>query len=419
MKLPYVNHPQQMLRALSAGIGKTSVILPAAFLTETALGLVTLGMIFYTREVFQLPPSLVGWITATWQSCYVAGCLTMGPVGESLRPRYSMILSTVGMGLATLGILLARSVAPLFVFYGLFGLFLSLFWPPLMSWLSFDIEGPPLGRMMSRLTLAGSMGNVISPFVAGSLSALSPRYPLYVAAGLLAANCLFLTGAAVALPRIRSDRHRDGGRKAAEGKQDRSTPLRFPAWVGLFVTFTVLGVIVTVFPMHAWDGLLLSKGAIGAVLLVRALCTAAGFVILGRTSFWHFRLAPMSVGLGLLAVLVVALARLRSPVPLAFTLGAIGPLISLGFSGSFFHGASGSTRRASRMALHEALLAGGLIAGSAAGAQVYERFSMSVLGLCCAALLGAAIVVQLLLARVRWPRGCRGVGWTRTTGPRI
>ena len=407
MKLRYVNRQQQIFRALSAGIGKTAIVLPAAFVTETGLGLVTLGMIFYTREVFHLPPSLVGWITATWQGCYVTGCLTMGPVGENLRPRYSMIVSTAGMCLAVLGILLSRTVAPLFVFYGLFGLFLALFWPPLMSWLSTDIEGQPLGRMMSRLTLAGSMGNVISPFVAGSLSAVSPRYPLYVAAGLFTANCLFLMGAALALPRIRGDRHRDGGKRAAAGREDRSTPLRFPAWVGLFVTFTALGVIITVMPMYARDVLRFSKGTIGTVLLVRALCTAGGFVILGRTNFWHFRSAPMSAGLGLLAVLVLVMAHVRSPVPLAVSLGAIGPLIALGFSSSFFHGASGSSRRAARMALHEALLAGGLIVGSAAGAQVYERFSMSMLGLGCAALLGLAMVLQVLLVRVWRPTARR------------
>ncbi|MBN1836611.1 MAG: MFS transporter [Spirochaetales bacterium] len=399
MKLPYVNHPRQLLRALSAGIGKSAVILPAAFATEASVGLLTLGMIFYTREVFGVPPSQVGWIAATWQACYVAGCLTMGPVGERLRPRHSLILSTGGMCLAIFGILASPAVALLFVFYGLFGLFMSLFWPPLMSWLSADFEGAPLGRMMSRLTLAGSAANVISPFVAGSLSGLSARYPLYAAAGLLAANCLFLGGAAVALPRIRTDRHLDAGRKAAEGKEDRSTPLRFPAWIGLFATFTVLGVILTVLPMHARDGLGLSKGTIGAVLLVRALSTTAGFVILGRARFWHFRLAPMSLGLGALAALVVVMTRVRAPVPLALSLGGMGPLVSLGFSGSFFHGASGSPRRAARMALHEALLAGGLIAGSAVGALVYEQFSMAMLGLGCAALLGAAIVVQLVLLR--------------------
>lgn len=401
MKLPYVNHPRQLLRAISAGIGKSGVILPAAFATEGSMGLLTLGMIFYTREVFGVPPSLVGWIAATWQACYVAGCLTMGPVGEKVRPRHSMILSTGGMCLAILGILLSRSLAPVFFFYGLFGLSMSLFWPPLMSWVSTGVEGTPLGRAMSRLTMAGSAANVISPYVAGSLSTLSVRYPLYAAAALLAANCLFLGGAAAALPKIRADRHLDEGKKAAEGKEDRSTPLRFPAWVGLFATFTVLGVILTVFPMHARDGLGLSKRTIGALLLVRALCTAAGFVIVGRTRFWHFRLAPMSVGLGLLAAFAVLMAVARAPWPLAFTLGAIGPLISLGFSESFFHGASGSNRRAARMAIHEALLAGGLIAGSAAGAQVYQWFSMPVLSLGCAALLGAAILLQLLLARRR------------------
>jgi MFS family permease len=399
MKLPYVNHPRQLLRAVSAGMGKTAVILPAAFATEASVGLLTLGMIFYTREVFGLPPSLVGWVAATWQACYVTGCLTMGSVGERLRPRYSLILSTGGMCLAILGILLSRSAAFVFVFYGLFGFSMALFWPPLMSWLSANIEGAPLGRAMSRLTLAGSAANVISPFVAGSLSALSSSYPLYAAAGLLAANCLFLGGAAVALPRIRADRHLEAGKKDVEGKEDRSTPLRFPAWVGLFATFTVLGVILTVFPMHARDELALSKSTIGAVLLARALCTAGGFVLLGRASFWHFRLAPMSAGLGLLVVLVVLMARVRGPVPLAFTLGAIGPLISLGFSGSFFHGASGSNRRAARMAIHEALLAGGLIAGSAAGAEVYQRFSMTTLSLGCAGVLAAAILVQVVLAR--------------------
>ena len=98
MKFRYISQQQQFLRALSAGIGKTAVILPAAFLTETGLGMLTVGMVFYMREVFFLSPGLVGWIAATWQSCYVLGCLTMRPAFESLRPRYSMIFSTAGMG---------------------------------------------------------------------------------------------------------------------------------------------------------------------------------------------------------------------------------------------------------------------------------------------------------------------------------
>jgi DHA1 family multidrug resistance protein-like MFS transporter/DHA1 family quinolone resistance protein-like MFS transporter len=173
--------------------------------------------------------------------------------------------------------------------------------------------------------------------------------------------------------------------------------LRFPAWIGLFVTYTVLGVIVTVFPMFARDDLGLSKSTIGALLLCRALCSAAGFLVLGMTSFWHFRPLPMTAGLVLLVVLVFGISHGTSLPVLALSLALIGPLVSLGFSYSFFHGASGASRRAARMATHEALLASGLIVGSAAGGQLYQNYSMNAVSVFCAALIGVAIAAQLLL----------------------
>ena len=399
MRFRFISQQQQFLRALSAGIGKTAVILPAGFLAEVGLGLLTLGMVFYMREVFLLSPGMVGWIAATWQGCYVLGCLTMRPAFEALLPRYSMIFSTAGIGAAVTAILLSRSVAAVFVFYGLFGFCLSFFWPPLMSWLSLGIEGKQLGRAMTRLTFVGNMGIIISPFIAGALSELSPRYPLYGAAVVFIANCLLVIGAALALRGIRSDKHRGSSHKEEPDKPDRSTSLRFPAWVGLFATYTVLGVIITVFPMFARDALGLSKSAIGALLLCRALCTAAGYLFLGRMSFWHFRPFPMTAGLALLAVLVFGISRTASLPLVALSLALIGPLISLGFSYSFFHGASGASRRATRMAIHEALLASGLITGSAAGGQLYQHYSMTAVSIFCAALIAAAIAIQVLLVR--------------------
>jgi predicted MFS family arabinose efflux permease len=177
--------------------------------------------------------------------------------------------------------------------------------------------------------------------------------------------------------------------------------LRFPAWIGLFVTFTVLGVIITVFPMFARDDLGLAKSTIGALLLGRALCTAVGYLLLGGITRWHFRPLPMTMGLVLLAVLVFGISRAASLPVVALSLALIGPLVSLGFSYSFFHGASGASRRATRMAIHEALLASGLIAGSAAGSQIYQLYSMTAVSAFCAVLIGAAIVAQMFLIR-RW-----------------
>ncbi len=402
MRYRFISQQQQFLRVLSAGIGKTAVILPAAFVAEAGLGMLTLGMVFYMREEFLLSPAVIGWIAATWQGCYVLGCLTMRPAFETLLPRYSMIFSSAGMGVAVTAILLSRSVAATFLFYGLFGFCLSFFWPPLMSWLSLGIEGKQLGRAMTRLTFVGNIGIIISPFAAGALSSLAPRYPLYGAASLFAANCLLLIGAALVLPGIRSDKQRGGSREEPE-QPDRSTALRFPAWIGLFATYAVLGVVITVFPMYARDDLGLSKSAIGALLLCRALCTAAGYLFLGGMSLWHFRPFPMTAGLALLAVLVFGISRAPSLPVLALSLALIGPLISLGFSYSFFHGASGASRRATRMAIHEALLASGLITGSAVGGQLYQNCSMTAVSVFCAALIAAAIAIQVLLVR-RWRR---------------
>ncbi len=399
MKFRYISQQQQFLRALSAGIGKTAVILPAAFFTELGLGLLTLGMIFFMREVYQLSPGMVGRIAATWQGCYVVGCLTMRPAFESLRPRYLMIISTVGMTISVSAILLSNSIVAAFLFYGLFGFCLSFFWPPLMSWLAYGVEGRNLGRAMARLTITGSVGIVISPLLAGALSTLSPRYPLYGAIIFFGVNCLLLIGATLALPRIRADNH--GGKTAAVEKKDQSTYLRYPAWIGLFVTFAVLGVIVTVFPMYARDDLGLSKSAIGMLLLSRSLLSAFTFLVLGRVRFWHFRPLPMTVGLGLLFVFVLFLSRTDSLFLLGLNLALMGPLVSLGFSYSFFHGASGASRRAIRMAIHEALLASGLIMGSAVGGELYQRFSMTAVSYFCATLIALAILLQILLVQ-RW-----------------
>ena len=81
----------------------------------------------------------------------------------------------------------------------------------------------------------------------------------------------------------------------------------------------------------------------------------------------------------------------RSPLVLAMLISLVGSFRSLSYSNSLFHGVSGSVNRTGRMAIHEALLAGGLIFGSAFGGELYQRYTMTaVYGFCAA-------VVQLAL----------------------
>ena len=407
MRLRYISQERLFIRSFFSGIGKTAVLPPSGFLVETGLGMLALGLIFFMQDVHRVTPGVIGSLSATWLICYVCGCLLMRPVLARFRPRYLLMLSTAGMSFFVLIILLFPSVAVSFVCYGLFGMAMSLFWPPLMGWLSFGIEGTELGRAMARQSLASNLGMIVSPLVTGLLSDISPIYPVYAATGTFLITLLLITGASLSLPRIRNDTDLEGSRSAAGGDTDQSTPLRFPAWIGLYATYVTVGAVIFIFPMYARVDLGLTKGAIGLLFLFRGLFSGITFVILGRLSFWHFRPLPMIAGLCLLLGLVAALSGAQSFPALIVVMMLLGPLIAISFSSSFFHGVSGSNSRARRMAIHEALLAGGLITGSAVGGQLYQRFSMKSVLLFCGCLLLLAITVQVVLSLWARKKGYR------------
>ncbi|HUV08332.1 MAG TPA: MFS transporter [Spirochaetia bacterium] len=418
VKNRYISQPVKLLWAMRSAIGKTAVILPSAFMVEIAIGMASLGLIFYMRDVQGLKPAGVGWFAAVWMMCYVCGCLSLHPVMARILPRYGMIAATLLMGSCIAGILLSGSVVLSFVFYGIFGLGMSFFWPPLMGWVSFDVEGTELGKALSRLTSFSSIGVILSPFLAGTLSDFSPYLPLYCSVSLFVITACLLAGASLALPRIRGDSQREKVEAAENGERDehggehgendlneasgnknnQGTLLRYPAWIGLFGTYTVFGVILNIFPMYARSELGISKSAIGTLLLVRAIGAACGYFMAGRTSVWHFRPVPMITGLFLMAVDILLLPWARSMVQLAVLMIVFGLLHSMSFSYSFFHGVTGTSRRSRRMAIHEALLAAGIITGSTIGGMIYQNASLRAVSLFCAGLGVVVISAQVVLS---------------------
>ena len=133
----------------------------------------------------------------------------------------------------------------------------------------------------------------------------------------------------------------------------------------MFTTFVVIGVVISIFPVFARDELMLRKEVIGVLMQSRTFIATFVFILLGHTVF----------------VLIALLGAFRS----------------LSYNNSLFHGVSGSGNRAGRMAIHEALLAAGLIFGSALGGELYQRYSMTAVYGFCAAVVISGAFVQLAL----------------------
>jgi MFS family permease len=393
---------QDPLPAATAPRAKTLAVTASAFLVAVATGSASLGLVFYVRELFGVPASTVGLLAATNSLCYVSGCLLLRPVFRRVRSRYCLLIATGGCASALAAILLVRGVAATFALYAVFGFLMAFFWPPLASWLSHGLESSSLGHATSRFNMSWSLGTIFSSYVAGRLSELDPAAPLVFSAALYAATFTLLIGLALLSPELRRDEHREA-EPARGGATDQGTPLRFPAWMGLFAAWTVIGVIANVFPLYARESLGLAKSGIGTILLVRALFTTVAFLLLGRLTFWHFRGSAMAVGLLVFAGLVALFALARTPAAMGLLMCGIGPCGALAYSSALFHAMAGSSERARRMGIHEAVLSLGMVTGSTAGSFVYQEVSMAAAfggGACLLALVACGqLAVTALLRR--------------------
>jgi len=397
MPFRYVSRRAQVIRSFYSGIGKTAVIYPAAFLMAVAIGVLILGMVFYLQETFRASQTQVGICAALFSIAYITGCLVLRPLSARVLPRYLLMGSTFAMAVLVFCTIQSRSLVLAMAFHCLVGLATAHFWPPIMGWLSSDLAGGELSKVMSRFNLSWSSGAIISPALAGWLSEVGPAVPLYMVAGLLLLVSAMIAGAALTLPSVRDEVAPVANDRDTGDVVDRSTPLRFPAWIGAFATFMAMGLIGYIFPAAARDRLGFSKGLIGMLLLVRAVFLAATFAFMGRTTFWHHRGGQMAAGtLGIAAFLLV-MPACGHPLLIASAFAVLGILAAQGYFNSLFHGLEGSTNRAGRSAVHEALLNVGMMTGATLGGVLSDNVSMNAAYRVFAGLMAATALVQFLL----------------------
>lgn len=408
MKYRYVSHRIQLIKSFYSGIGKTAVIYPSAFMVATGIGIIALGIIFYLKSVFGVAPSEIGILSALWSALYVLGCLFLRPVFNKVLPRFMLIASTLLMGIAVLLILPLKKLFYIYCLYSFWGLTISLFWPSLNGWLSQGYEGKKLSTVMSGYNFSWSLGTIVSPFLAGFLSAINESLPLVVGSILFFSASLILIGASLSLPKIKSDKWIEVISKKEARKVDKSTPLRYPAWIGIFSTYVLIGVILNVFPMYAVQTLGLSEKTVGLIIQQRAIFATVGFIILGRFNFWHFNWIQMLLSQFLLGLITFLLGYVNSNLSMGILFGLIGFLTSMSYFNSVFHGVSGSPRRSTRMAINESLISMGQIIGALFGSFIYENISMRMVYFFSSILAFSLNFIQLLLIYYFYRRGILG-----------
>lgn len=378
-------------------LGSTAVVYPGAFLVAFAEGMLNLGFVFFLRERQGAGPGLIGWFMSYSVLVYILGCLLLRPVFDRLRPQTALLFALFGMPVFLLLLVLLPALPLTFLFSGLYRLALSFFWLPAMGWLSRGVEGEELSHRLSRFNLSWSTGLVSSYALAGLASQRDTGLPLVLALAVFTGYALVLASALAAFPSLRAAAPAPpptGG--AARGPGD-GTPLRYPAWVGMFSSFVVSGMLAAVFPLFAQDVLGASRGLVGTLVSSRTLLQSVGFLLLGSVGFWHYRGRWLVLSQVYLVLLLVAMLFARSVAFFAVLFPLLGLGTAMSYAGGLFHGIAGSSRRAARMAIHESTLNGGYIVGASVSGLLYQEFSMRVVVAFCLGSSLIAILIQSLL----------------------
>jgi len=372
-----------------------SILFAASFCMSLASGMVNYALIFYVRDLFGADKTAVGLISSGLTLAYFVGILVFLS-WKKPHPRFVLWLATWAMALCIGVYLLVPNWTVTFVFHSLFGLAMALFWPRIMGWLSWGVEGKDLGRTMGRFNFSWAFGGILSPFLGGLLVEVDPRVPFVVALVLLVFTGLLMPLGAKLFPTLRQRQAPavvvDDGEEAKSGP----TPLRYPARLGVAGAYFLTGALLFIFPAFAKESLGYSESLTGSFLLVRMAAATFGFEVWGRWTFWHFRFGPLVVGMAALIGLIVLFPWGTQPWHFYLLFAGVGLVFSFLYSYALFHGVAGSVHRERSMTIHEAVLNVGLFAGTALGGWVSQTWSMATtFGLCAwvgAGLLSAQLV---------------------------
>ncbi len=358
---------------------------------DYAIGVAGLGFILLAVHLGASPLEL-GLIGTVGAFSYTVGCLVSGRLSDRYGRRRSVILACLATGCAWCGFLLVRRPLDILCILPFSGGGMSFFWPPLQAWLAeLSAAGGKreLNRNIGRFNTFWCAGLMLGPVVAGSLWAYGHALPFVIAI----LTVLSIVAIAVVTP--------PGvmGVVAADAPEEPSQPvhphaglfLRL-AWLGNFASSVAMGAVKSLFPKLG-NVLGYSEELIGCLVASIHLGQLALFFVGGRTTRWHYRVAPLVAAQVLAATGMVVAALTSSPVGFAVGFAAAGVCAGVTYVGSLFYSLHGNTDdRGGKAGLHEAVLGAGvllgpLLGGSLANATTLRAPYLLAIGTCVAAAL--------------------------------
>ena len=364
----------------------------STFLSQGSIVIFNFTLVYYLREC-GIDSVGIGLASSIYPTLYFLGCIFMPKLLPSLKGKARILAANIGMAFTGLVLTFIKNEALIMTDLVFYGLFQSLLWTNMETWITGGKEG---GELTSRLTLfnfSWSFSVGLATSFSGFVSEYSTRLSIW-------SGCVFflISALLVAL----SGRSYDSKKEKEEiVSEDHSSPLRFPSWAGVLLVYTGYSLVLTVFPQYAMDTLGYSESVTGNILLFRGISVTIAFLIMQKARVWQKGVGPILGSQAFFAILPFLMLFLRSIAAFAILFALYGFVFALSYDLSIFHGAEGAEDRHKRMVIHEVLLTLGTIIGSLVGGFVYQYFSFKTLVLTISILSMVIVVIEALALSIK------------------
>ena len=364
----------------------------STFLSQGSIVIFNFTLVYYLREC-GIDSVGIGLASSIYPTLYFLGCIFMPKLLPSLKGKARILAANIGMAFTGLVLTFIKNEALIMTDLVFYGLFQSLLWTNMETWITGGKEG---GELTSRLTLfnfSWSFSVGLATSFSGFVSEYSTRLSIW-------SCCVFflISALLVAL----SGRSYDSKKEKEEiVSEDHSSPLRFPSWAGVLLVYTGYSLVLTVFPQYAMDTLGYSESVTGNILLFRGISVTIAFLIMQKARVWQKGVGPILGSQAFFAILTFLMLFLRSVAAFAILFALYGFVFALSYDLSIFHGAEGAKDRHKRMVIHEVLLTLGTIIGSLVGGFVYQYFSFKTLVLTISILSVVIVVIEAFALSIK------------------
>ena len=349
----------------------------AAFFTALSLSICWTAMPFVLSGIGGTEAH-VGYAPAANSLAYMAALLVTGSLLGHLEvrraTRLAIVVAFAGAVMMVFAVWAAgrqgAGRSPVWIWLiiaagGVGGTAMALYWPFLMSWVSARYEGVQLNRRFGRYNGSWSGGAVVGPLIGARLVEIGALWPMVAAV-----VCFVVTFLLLGLGR-------NGTRAVAAAEQPEAVAdapcdgrmladYRWMSRVALFCAWAAYAVARSQFAL-LFIRLGFSESQFGVYLMAFALCNFLVLVGAGRWAFWHFKPGYLFFAQLMLLVSMLMIVYGRTLGVFYGSSVILGLAFGFAYSSHLYYGASASSRRSARMAIHELVISLGIVVGSGTG----------------------------------------------------